>query len=161
MQPIVVERLLQRLTAQPDESDAEVKARRIASDNVAIIQQQYQAIGRGDGEEAVAFLADDIEMEIVCPPELPLVRTASGRPAASEAIRRNFSMLDDQRPVIERVAANGDTVVVLGRETGRVISTGREYEVQWEQRFLFRDGKIVRFYEIADSVAQVNAIRAG
>jgi ketosteroid isomerase-like protein len=55
--------------------------------------------------------------------------------------------------------AQGDTVVVLGHEKGRFRPTGRDYELHWVQFFTFRDGKLARFRELADTAAFLDAVK--
>jgi ketosteroid isomerase-like protein len=96
-------------------------------------------------------MTDDFEMEIIGPPEIPLVGCWRGRGEVQAALQRNFSLLVDQRPVLIGVATHRDAVVVMGRETGRVAATQRPYSVHWVQWFTLRDGQLCRFLEIFDS----------
>jgi hypothetical protein len=54
--------------------------------------------------------------------------------------------------------AEGDRVVVLGRERMRVVSTGKVYTVEWTHLFALRDGKIARFQEYTDTAAIIAAL---
>ena len=74
-----------------------------------------------------------------------------------EATRQNFALVEEQRPEIQSVVAQGDTVVVLGRETGRFRPTGREYEMHWMHHYTFRGGKIQQIRELFDSAALLRA----
>jgi ketosteroid isomerase-like protein len=67
-----------------------------------------------------------------------------------EAARNNFQLLEDQKPEIQTVVAQGDTVVVMAREKGRFAATGKEYESYWVQLFTFKGGKVIRIKELAD-----------
>jgi uncharacterized protein len=118
---------------------------------VRVVQQVYLQIALQDYAAAVALMTDDFEMEIIGPPEIPLVGCWRGRTEVQEALRRNFSLLVDQRPVLIGVATHRDAVVVMGRETGRVVATQRPYSVHWVQWFTLRDGRLCRFLEIFDS----------
>jgi ketosteroid isomerase-like protein len=59
-------------------------------------------------------------------------------------------MVEDQRPEIRSVTAQGDTVVVIAHERGRVRETGSPYALHWVQLFQFRDGRIARVLEVID-----------
>lgn len=117
---------------------------------VRAVQQVYLQIALQDYAAAVALMTDDFEMEIIGPPEIPLVGCWKGRPEVERALARNFSLLADQRPQLIGVATHRDAVVVMGRESGRVVATGRSYFVHWVQWFTLRDGRLCRFLEIFD-----------
>ena len=55
------------------------------------------------------------------------------------------------------VLAQGDTVAVIGREEGRIRTTGREYAVPWMHLFTFRGNRIARIYGFCDSHPMVEA----
>ncbi len=59
-----------------------------------------------------------------------------------EAIKRNFGAVQDQRPRIEAVIAQGDTVVVMLEEEGEVRATGKRYMIKGMQRFIIREKKL-------------------
>jgi ketosteroid isomerase-like protein len=140
-----------------DDPDATQKSAEAA--NVKRLQEMYQAIARGDYDALGGFYADDVVMEIMGPPELPISGRVQGRQAATEAVRRNFGFFEDQRPTILDVVAQGDAVVVTGREQGKYRPTGRDYDIHWVQLFTFDRGKLRQFREIVDSGPLVNAIK--
>jgi ketosteroid isomerase-like protein len=127
--------------------------------HVALLQEQYRAVQRGDFAAFGALLDDEIDFEIVGPREIPIVGRHRGRDQVAAAVRKNFGMLEDQRPNVQSVVAQGDTVVVHGQETGRVRDTGRAYDIHWVQILTFRDGKVVRFREVFDSAPILAAMR--
>ena len=51
--------------------------------------------------------------------------------------------VDEQRPTIRDVFAEGDTVILFGAETGRIRSAGTSYMVEFVERFTFREGRLV------------------
>jgi ketosteroid isomerase-like protein len=130
------------------------------SNNVARLQDQYRALAKADIPAFAALLSDDIEMEILGANELPFVRRARGRDAVLDAVARNFALVEQQQPEVEQVVAQGDTVVVVARERGRVKATGRDYDIRWVQMLTFRDGLLCRFREMADADSLVAATRA-
>jgi ketosteroid isomerase-like protein len=90
-----------------------------------------------------------VTLDVFVPPEFPFVRMARGAGAFRRAIEHNFSAVVDQRPEIRDVFAEGDRVVILGRETGTLRSTGRTYEVEFVERFTFREGRLAAVQIIA------------
>ena len=93
--------------------------------------------------------SDDVELDIFAPPQFPFVRRARGIEEYRKAVQQNFSSVDEQRPEISSVTADGDDIVVIGREQGRIRSTSAAYDVQFVQRFKFREGKLASLQIIA------------
>jgi ketosteroid isomerase-like protein len=141
------------------EGDPDVTTKSMEADNVRCLQRQYQAIVAGDFAAALDLFTDDVELEIVGPPEMPFAGMWRGREAVGAALRRNFSLVADQQPEIHSVTAQGDTVVVVARERGTYVPTGRGYDLHWVQLFQFRDGRMARVREFADSAALLAAAR--
>jgi ketosteroid isomerase-like protein len=59
-----------------------------------------------------------------------------------DAIIVNFSSLQNQKPVVESVVAQGDTVIVTMEEEGEVRATGKKYRIKCVQRFVMKEGKV-------------------
>jgi ketosteroid isomerase-like protein len=159
MNPTAVSQFIDKLRDAFEDDDSNAAAKVMESNNVTLIQDQYRAIARGDFAAFVNLLADDIEMEIVGPSAVPFVGSWRGRQQVVDAIGKNFSHLEDQHPEVQSVVAQGDMVVVTAKERGRIKATGRTYEVHWVQYFTFRNGKVVRFRELFDSGAMLDAVR--
>ena len=128
--------------------DPEHTAKRTEQDNVRLLTEQYRAIGQGDIEAFAGLLAEDVEFEVLGPPEVPFLGRWQGRQPVAEAVWRNFALLEDQRPEVSSVVAQGDTVVVVLRERGRVRPTGKDYAFECVQLHTFRDGQSVRVREL-------------
>jgi ketosteroid isomerase-like protein len=120
-----------------------------AAENLHSIQQLIDAIGRGDLERAIAHAHDDVRFEIYGPPEFHWIRHATGREELRAALRHNFESLSEQHPQITTVTTQGDTVVLIGREHGRLKSNREPYRMQFVQRFLFREGRLASITVIA------------
>ena len=142
------------------EDDANAAAKNAEAANVRRLQEQYRALARGDFPAFLDHFADDIKMEIIGPDDVPFVGEWSGRQQVAEAVRRNFAMVEDQKPEILSLVAQGDLLVVIARERGRFRATGRAYDVHFVQVFTFRDGKVRHFREIFDSVPLLDATRS-
>ena len=56
--------------------------------------------------------------------------------------------MQDQKPRIEAVIAQGDTVIVMLKEEGEVRATGKRYMIKGMQRFIIREGKVELVEEI-------------
>ena len=66
--------------------------------------------------------------------------------------------IDVERFEPERFHADGDTVIVFGRERMRVKATGRSYEAEWAHEFEIRDGKIAKFIEYTDTASIIEGL---
>jgi uncharacterized protein len=155
MNPPIVAQFIERLHHAFHEDDSEAHRKAVEGANVRLLQQQYEAIARGDFAGFLEMLDEDIEMEIVGSERVPLAGRWRGRETVARVIRENFSQLEDQRPEVHSVIAQGDVVVVVAFERGRFRQSGRPYEVHWVQIFTFREGKLVRFREISDTAAMI------
>jgi ketosteroid isomerase-like protein len=106
------------------------------------IQTQIEAIERGEFGSVVENAHDDATLEIFAPAQFPFIKRAQGKPALLGAISHNFTALEEQQPEIRDIFSEGDTVVLFGRERGKVRQSGVRYDVEFVERFSFRDGKL-------------------
>lgn len=112
----------------------------VRSGNLRTLQSQVDAIARGDLGLVLQHACDDVALELFVPPEFPFIRSATGASDFRRALEINFAAVADQRPTILDVFSEGDKVVLFGRETGIIHSTGLPYDIEFVQRFTFRDG---------------------
>lgn len=120
-----------------------------ARQHVRTIGDQLDAIARGDIGSVFQDAHADVTLEIFAPPEFPFIRTAQGADALQRAIGHNFGGLEEQRPQIREIFAEGDTVILFGTEVGKVKETGVRYHVEFVERFTFRDGRLASIRIIA------------
>ena len=133
---------------------AEAARRRPAAEtarsaHIRTVQAQIDAIGRGDLSAALESAREDVLLEIFAPPEFPWIRTARGLADLHAAMTHNFGSVDDQRPEIQNVVAEGESVVLFGREHGVIRETGHPYDVQFVQRFTFVEGRLASIRIVA------------
>ena len=114
----------------------------IRSQNLRTLQSQIDAIARGDLAVVLQQACEDVTLEIFVPPEFPFVRSATGSEAFRLALEQNFAAVANQQPTILDLFSEGDRIVLFGRETGRIQSTGVAYDIEFVQRFTFRDGRL-------------------
>lgn len=130
-------------------------------DNTQIVKEAYAAFKRGDIPAILNMLADDVKWLLPGPTDLvPVAGMRHGR----EEVGQFFSTLDESQEAKEfepqEFIAQDDKVVVLGRYTWRVKSTGREFSSDWAHAFTLRDSKVVGFQEYYDTNACADAFRA-
>ena len=120
-------------------------------DNLRIVQEGYADFARGDVQTLLGKFAEDIEWVIPGSENNPLTGIYQGRSRVAEF----FKLLSDVTEIStfepREFIAQGDKVIVLGRETGRVKSTGRTFQSDWAMAFTLRNGKVVKFQEYADT----------
>lgn len=112
------------------------------------LEQQVEAIARGDLEGFFAHAHDDLTFEIFAPHEFGFIGAARGVDAVRYAIEHNFGLVEGQRPVLTSIMQQGDTIVVFGRETGIHRSGGGAYVVEFVQKFTFREGRLASIRSI-------------
>ncbi|AMV28001.1 SnoaL-like domain protein [Gemmata sp. SH-PL17] len=158
MEASVIEKFVEDLDTAFKAGDPRAATKASETSCVEALQGMYRAAVRGDIAAFLGALAEDVEMENVGPESIPFVGRWNGREAVAAAVARNFAWLEDQRPEVLTVVAQGDTVVVHGHERGRFKPTGRPYAMHWVQLFTMRDGCLVRFRQVFDSAQMVDAV---
>ena len=127
--------------------------------NVAVLQQGYEAFGRGDIPAVLELLTEDVEWTMQGPSVISFAGTFRGR----EGIEEFFSLLDEtvefEQFEPRKFIGQGNTVV-LGYERAVNKQTGRGFEDQWAHIYTLRDGKIATGLFIEDTAAHVEALSA-
>ncbi len=133
----------------------------LARQNVDVVRQNYEAVGRGDIPAVLDLLTDDVEWTLQGPSVIPFARTRHGREGVAEFFALVGDTLEFQQFEPREFVAHGDTVVVLGYEHNLIKPTGRTFEQEWAHVYTLRNGKIAkgRFFE--DTAAYVVAFAAG
>ena len=127
---------------------------------VGVVQQGYEAFGRGDIPAVLELLTDDVVWTEQGPSVIPFAGTFRGR----EGIAEFFTLLDETLEFEQfeprKFVGQGDTVVVVGYERSLAKPTGRTFEQEWAHVYTFRDDKIAtgRFFE--NTAAEVEAFTA-
>ena len=126
--------------------------------NLDIVRRGYDAFGRGDIEGLVSLMADDVTWVSSGPSDLPTAGKRRGHDQVREFFRIvnemfQFDMFDPHTFV-----AQGDRVVVLGKDAIKLKASGEALEEDWAHAFTLKDGKIVAFQEYIDTAALVAAL---
>lgn len=112
-----------------------------------IVSDVYKRFSEGDLAGFLALCADDIEWVVNGPATLEKCSTFKGR----GGVQQFLSILGDSWEFSSfsprQFIAEGNTVVVLGEETGSDKKSGIPFENRWAHIFDVHDGKIVRFRE--------------
>jgi ketosteroid isomerase-like protein len=140
------------MTAQPNEIGVRT--------NVEVVQETYEAVGRGDISALLDLLADDVEWAFQGPSVIPFTGTRRGREGVAEFFSLVGGNLEFERFEPREFVAQGDTVVVLGFERSIVKPTGRTFEQEWAHVYKLRDGKVAEFLALEDTAAHAVALDA-
>ena len=141
------------MTAKPNE----LGVRR----NVDVVQETYEAVGRGDIPALLDLLTDDVEWTLQGPCVIPFAGTRRGREGVAEFFSLVGETLEFQQFEPREFVAQGNTVVVVGYERNLIKPTGRTFEQEWAHVYTLRDGKIAKFRALEDTAAYVVAFAAG
>jgi uncharacterized protein len=126
--------------------------------NVRRVEEVFRLIARKDFKALDGILADEVTLEIVGSPDTPMAGLTQGRQQVIETLENNFDQVEEQQPEIQSVVAQGNTVVVIGRDRGRFRPTGRTYDLHWMHQYTFEGDKIIRMRELFDSAALLDVI---
>lgn len=129
------------------------------SDLISKVKEFYAAFSQGDIAAILAHVADDVSWEYEAPPEI----FSSGIRRSPEEVAGFFSAIaaqsvDHDLEMTDFVASE-DTVAAFGRYRGTVKSTGIRVDSPLAHYFKFRDGKVVRFVQLSNTAATLEAIR--
>jgi ketosteroid isomerase-like protein len=124
---------------------------------VARLAEAYRQWRDTKGKSAELFLdlmAEEVEMRSVLEPALP-DDLAADRKTHAEArdyfavLARDWEMLDFPQ---EKIVAEGDTIVWIGRCAWRNRNSGREIDTPKVDIWTFENGRAVRLLEMFDSL---------
>ena len=126
-------------------------------ENVQVVQQLFAAFEQGKITVALEILADDVDWQSPVtrarPGKISWATPRHGRKEVAEFFKELSEKMQIERMETLDFTAQGDRVVVEGKNNGTVRSTGRTYEHDWVMVFTVRGGRIVRhrhYYDTAD-----------
>ena len=121
---------------------------------LAIVQEVYQAFGRGDIPALLDLLADEVDWKFVGSPRIPY---SVLRRNAQEVARffEEVAQADDIHVFEPREFIDaGESVVVLGFERSTARVEGTTFESEWVHVFTVRHGKVTRWRGFYDTAAR-------
>lgn len=126
--------------------------------NKEIIQRLYQNFARGDVAAVIAGFADDITW--TGSDGFPLAGTYTGTQAVVEKVfMRLGEFSDNWAVVVDRLVADGDTVVADGRYTWNHKVSGKPCQVRMAHVWTLADGKATAFLQHVDSATLRDLIK--
>jgi ketosteroid isomerase-like protein len=129
------------------------------SDLISKVKDLYAAFGRGDIATILANLTDDVAWEYEAPAEIPVAGIRRGRKGASEFFTAYATYSKDTKLDMKDFLSNENAVAAFGRYQTTILPSGIRVETPLAQYFEFRDGKVCRFAQLANTAAIVEAVR--
>jgi len=120
----------------------------------AIVQQIYEAFGRGDVPGILAHVADQVDWEFVGSSSLAYAGRRQNRQAVADFFAA-VAKTDDVHVFEPReFLESGDHVTVLGWEKSTGRDTGRAFESEWAHVFTITNGKVTRWRGFFNTAAR-------
>ncbi len=129
--------------------------------NTEVVQNLFAAFGRGDIPGLLALVADDVVWFIPGPAEVPHAGERRGHEGVLQFFQTLGGAVEFEQFEVRELVAQGDKVVALGFERGRVRASGRTFDNPWALVFTVRDGRVAEFRGYEDTAAVAAAFRAG
>jgi len=125
-------------------------------ENVQVVQEMYAAFGQKYMPAVLDTLSDDVDWQSPVtrtqPDEISWSKPRKGREEVGLFFKEMAEKVHPDKLEPLEITAQGDRVVVEGKNRGTVRSTGKPYEHDWVMIFTVRQGKIVRMRHYYDSI---------
>ena len=125
-------------------------------DNKRVVQTVFEKFGQGDVPGLLALITEDAEWAAPGPEVVSYFGERKGRDGALEFFKNLGAEVEFESFEPGDLIAEGDRVVALGRERGRVRRTGKVFDNRWALVFTIRDRMITgfRIYENTAAIAE-------
>jgi ketosteroid isomerase-like protein len=133
----------------------------MSQQNISVVQQTYEAFGRGDVPGLLSLLDSNVEWTTPGADDLPTAGTRRGAAQVGEFFKTIGELLEFDSFEPQTFIADGDRVVVLGVDRVRVKGgSGKSLNEAWCHVFTIRDGRIAAFREYMDTAAFAAELKA-
>lgn len=127
--------------------------------NTRIVRACYEIFGQGDISELLEHLSEDIAFSVPEVENSPYGGIWCGR----AGVEKYFELLDLAEDITDfeprEFIARDDRVIVLGRSTSTVRSTGRHYSTEWVHIHTLKDNMITTSAQFFDTAAALRAFQ--
>ena len=128
------------------------------ADNVALVEQAYEAFGRGDVETVLGLFSENIEWsEAENSPFWPGRAFHGPQEVVQEVFARLGAETTDFRISTSRILGCGETVLVEGRYSGTWNANGTSFDLQMAHVWDFENGKVVGWQQYTDTLGWARA----
>lgn len=128
--------------------------------NLETVQKVYAALSGGDVPAVLSSLSPDIEWTEA--EGFPLAGTYIGPDAVLSGVFMRLATEWEGFAVAPHEFIDaGDTIVVLGKYSGKYVATGKYFSADYAHVWKLRDGKAVSFRQIVDSALVNEALIPG
>jgi uncharacterized protein len=126
----------------------------IIGTSAAVVQQAYEAFGRGDVPSLLALVDDHVDWEFVGSPTLLYAGRRRDRNGVADFFAA-VAQADDMHAFEPREFIEaGEHVTVLGWERATARETNQPYESEWVHVFTVKNGKITRWRGFLNTAAR-------
>lgn len=126
--------------------------------NLTSVQGVYDAFAKGDIPAVLGFLSADIEWTEA--EGFPYGGTYIGPDAVLKGVfMRLGTEWDGFAAVPDEFIDGGDTVVALGKYSGKYKATGKTFQANFAHVWKVREGKAVRFVQYVDTLIVQRALQ--
>jgi ketosteroid isomerase-like protein len=121
-------------------------------DNIEFMKGLYEAFAIGEVPNVLGSMSEDIEWwHAEGDPWYPGRAFVGPHQVVDGVFVRIGAEMEGFEVVPERFLSDGDQVVMIGRYRGKGIASGKFFDAQALHIWTVRDGKVVRFQQIADT----------
>ena len=127
-------------------------------ENLAVVQQVYGALGKGDIPTVLSYLAEDIEWSMPHPREIV---PYGGKWQGRQEVAKFFSTMHDyaefKQVQLQEYVAQNDKVIVLGHIKVMAKPSDRQYENDLVAVWTVQNGKVKQMRDFMDTVPAIEA----
>lgn len=125
--------------------------------NVSIVQKAFDNFLKGNIQGILDVSADDITWGSYFDPAVPFSKAYHGKSGVGEFFATLGGSVDYKKFELHEYYADGDTVLVKGRQEAVVKTTGKTFGHDFLMQFKLRDGKVIYFFSFIDILDEVKA----
>jgi ketosteroid isomerase-like protein len=130
-----------------------------AQSNTDLIRNLYAAFAKGDVQTILDNCTDDVEWILEGPEIVPFSGKRKGRAEVLQFFEAIGSTQVNQKLTTEIFVAQDDHVATLGRYSGSVKATGKQFNSPTAHFFTIRDGKVSRFVDLGDTAEMAESYK--
>lgn len=130
-------------------------------ENLALLQRIYdRLLTQGDPNLLFNSLSDDITIRLTIAADTALGGEFRGKDGAATYFQRLNDAIEMGGIQVLEMVPHKDTVIVIGKESGRIRATGKEFTNDWVTIFTCRNGQISNILVIEDTTLVVEGLRS-